>query len=173
MPNALREMRPTTSAPAGFVHAFTAGRAFDLPDLEPRWARDAAQRDVASTAASRAPVVDDTRRAELHPRVALGVEHDPAAQERVAKIPAGADRARVDLEVDALDAALRIHLDRSRRASEPPVLLLDAELRNGEPRCRAVGIDAKRRGAVEGFRSRRARTPEASALQKEPGPSSL
>jgi hypothetical protein len=128
--------------------------------------RDAAQRDVTLDGGKARAFVDDALRAEVHPRIVLGVEHDAAAQEGVAQVPAGVDRARVDLEVDALDAVLRIHEDRSRRPSETPVLLLDAE-RCTANRASCGRVDAKRNGSRDCSRRLASAHRRSERLQKD------
>ena len=171
MPKAPREMRPTTSAPQ-VSRRRPRVRAFEhRRDVEPHRRVTPRKRDVAFDGREARALVDDARRAEVHPRKALGVEHDLAPQERIAKVPARADRPRVDLEVDALDAVLRIHDDRSRRPPQPSVLLLDAELQHGEPRSRALGIDAKRPCAPNASARAERAQQEHEALRRRFAPS--
>jgi hypothetical protein len=61
-----------------------------------------------------------------------GIEHVLAADELVARVPAGADRRGVEEEIDAAGAPRAVEHDRAPDPLELAALLQEAEMRNGE-----------------------------------------
>src|SRR6185437_16492611 len=97
--------------------------------------RGVVHRELAGDADQPAAVEREPRRPEAHDRIARGIEHVLAAQEGVARGPAGVYRRCVDDEIDTAGMRLGVESDRTARAAEVAALHRQAQMADGELRA--------------------------------------